>query len=371
MCRRGRNIYKRKDERWEGRYKKGRKESGKLYYGYVYAYTFTEVCEKQLAKQEEYASLLLMKGTCAIPTSQWIEKWLADISQTVKASTYVSYGNKLRTYVVPVIGEVPLNQLEPSHMQELINTWQAKGLKASMIGMVFKLFARCLQASVDQKCLVQNPCANITLPKKEKSKVRALTAKEQKTLEKAVKDEPTQYGLLILLGLLVGLRIGEIAALRWTDIDFDEGVIYVRHSYQRIALPTAHQATQLIYSTPKTEASVREVPMVSELIAALKKHRKSADTDSIYVFSVKGKPCEPRLITYHFQQIREKAGLAHIHFHQLRHTFATRCLEAGGAVHSVSKMLGHTSTQMTFDKYTTSFREEQVKTIRALEKLIS
>ena len=163
-------------------------------------------------------------------------------------------------------------------------------------------------------------------------------------MEVAVKEKKG-YGIPTLLALYSGMRIGEIAALKWTDIDFESNLIVVNDTYQRIPTIALNRRTQLVLTDSKTEASVRMIPMSRTLKKLLLSHRKKSK--GTFVFSTNGQPCEPRLLTYHFHRIRQKAELPAVHFHQLRHTFATRCLEVNRDIPSVSALLGHASTQMT------------------------
>lgn len=172
-----------------------------------------------------------------------------------------------------------------------------------------------------------------------------------------------------MLALYSGLRIGEIAALKWADIDFETNLMYVQHTYQRIPSLHSTKKTQLILADSKTEASVRVIPIGKTLKRLLLQHRKQSKGS--FVFSTNGQPCEPRLLTYHFHRIRLKAGLIQIHFHQLRHTFATRCLEARKDISSVSALLGHASTQMTLDTYVDAMLDQRYRVIKELDRMIS
>lgn len=178
---------------------------------------------------------------------------------------------------------------------------------------------------------------------------------------------PKSRGIPILLALQSGMRIGEIAALRWHQVDFEANTISVEHTYQRI--PFFHstlQRTKLVYQEAKTGASKRIIPMTREIRQCLQRKKNTSKTP--FVFSSGTHPCEPRLLTYYFHQLLRKANITGIHFHQLRHTFATRCLEKNYDVVSVSALLGHSSAKMTLDVYADSLIEQRLKIIRSLEK---
>lgn len=363
--RRGENIYKRKDGRWEGRYKKGYKPNGRIKYGYIYGKTFSEVRSKLYAMKAYYQTHQELYGGACIPLEEWGHHWLNEIQQGVKRSTFNSYYFKLTTYVFPYIGNIDLNELKLENGKYLVNKWIEKGLEVSTMQVILRIANQCLTGAQEKDYLKQNPFLLLKLPKKRKKLIRALTWDEQNDLEKAALSRKNHTGLPTYLALHTGLRIGEIAALKWSDIDFDRNIITVNQTYQRVALRKGDQKTQLILGSTKTESGTRCVPMGKPLRKQLFKYSRKATGK--YVFSTQGHPIEPRLLTYHFHQIRKQCGLEDIHFHQLRHTFATRCLEPQNDINSVSAMLGHSSTQLTLDTYADSMMEQKIKVIYQME----
>lgn len=366
--RKGENIYLRKDGRWEGRYSKGRKIDGKIKYGYVYGKSYTEVRQKMFPLKIHYFTIQQTHGSSNEVFEEWASYWLSYIQQEVKPSTYSSYYYKITKYVLPTLKDVPLNELSLDHGKEMLKKFNCR-LARSTIQVIFRILNKCLNYA--KKCgkIVSNPFVNLQLPKVKKKKVEALSRTEQKKLMNIALDEGNGKGLPVLLALHSGMRIGEISALRWADIDFDSGLIHVSHTYQRIVVPYGEQRTQLNFASSKTEASLRVIPMSKSVKKLLKNHRKKSKGE--FVFSHSGKPYEPRLLTYYFHKIRLKANLTHIHFHQLRHTFATRCLESRGDISSVSALLGHASTQMTLDTYVNALLEQRYQVIEEMEKSIA
>lgn len=367
--RRGENIYRRKDGRWEGRYRKGRKADGQVKYGYVYGYSLQEVRVKLYPLKVRYQTIQNIRGKSCIPLEEFGYQWLKRIQQEVKPATYANYHYKLKKYVFPFLGSHLLNELTQENGQELVQQWMRDGLRGSTMKVILRILCQCLNYAIKLDLLKENPFTSVNTPKEKKQKIRALTQKEQRSLEKAALNEGGVRGLPTYLALYTGLRIGEIAALRWSDIDFERNIIQVSHTYQRLALPNGIQKTQLIYDSAKTEAAVRIVPVGSKLrklLLQLKRWSKSS-----FVFSHKNRPIEPRMLTYHFHRLRNKAGIKDIHFHQLRHTFATRCLEAQGDILSVSALLGHTSSQLTLDTYADSMIEQRIQVIYQMEKKLN
>ncbi|MBU5362860.1 site-specific integrase [Enterococcus raffinosus] len=365
--RKGENIYLRKDGRWEGRYSKGRKSNGKIRYGYVYGKTYTEVRQKLFPLRIHYATIQQIQGNSSETFEEWVSYWLKHVQYEVKPSTFASYYYKIYKYVLPTLKDVPLNELSIEQGRDILKELSQK-LARSTIHVIFRILNKCLNHAKKTKKILSNPFESLQLPKVKKKKVEALSRSEQKKLMKTALNERKGNGLPVLLALHSGMRIGEISALRWSDIDFESSLIHVNHTYQRIGISKGNKKTQLNFASSKTEASIRVIPISHALRRLLLAHRKISKGE--FVFSHNGKPCEPRLLTYYFHKVRSKANLPHIHFHQLRHTFATRCLESKGDISSVSALLGHASTQMTLDTYVNALLEQRYLVIEKMEKSI-
>ena len=366
--RKGENIYQRKDGRWEGRFPKGRKLNGRIKYGYIYGKSYTEVRQRIYPLRIHYQSLQQIQGNSAETFEEWTNEWLNEVQDEVKASTLSSYYYKLTKYIFPIIREAPLNELSLETGRNILKELQKK-LAKSTIQVIFRILNKCLNHAKKNGKINVNPFSELKIPKAKQVKIRALTLSEQRKMMKVAAHEKKGYGIPVLLALHSGMRIGEIAALKWSDIDFETNLIHVRHTYQRIPAFETKRKTQLLLAESKTESSVRVIPFSNVLRKLLLDHQKHSKGH--FVFSTKGQPCEPRLLTYHFHRIREKAELVNIHFHQLRHTFATRCLEANRDISSVSALLGHASTQMTLDTYVDAMLEKRYQVIEEMTSLIS
>ncbi|QZO10895.1 tyrosine-type recombinase/integrase [Enterococcus raffinosus] len=366
--RKGENIYLRKDGRWEGRYPKGRKTDGKIKYGYIYGKSYTEVREKMFPLRVQYSTLQKVNGISCETAEEWVIYWLGQVQQEVKPATFSSYYYKMNKYILPIIKDTPLNELSSEQGKKILKELYGK-LSHSTIRVIFRILNKCMNYAKKSGKIFSNPFCSVQLPKTKKKKVNALTRSEQKKIMKVALEEKKGKGIPVLLALHSGMRIGEISALRWKDIDFDSGLIHVSNTYQRISLSYGKKRTQLLFADSKTEASVRVIPMTRSLKKILLNHKKSRNGE--FVFSTNGQPSEPRLLTYYFHKIRVKANLPQVHFHQLRHTFATRCLEMEGDIASVSALLGHASTQMTLDTYVNALLEQRYQVIENIERWIS
>lgn len=369
LSRRGENIYYRKDKRWEGRYRKGKTLDGKIKYGSVYGKTYNEVRKKLYPLKLKYQDLQEKNGEMTVALDEWCGIWLKQVQPTVEKSTFSSYTYKIEKYVLPYLPSCFIGELTKEDIQQLVYCWQRHPLAPSSIRVLMQVLKSCLNQALEDGLLRKNPCQGVKLPKKEKRKQAALSLKQQRKLESAALTYPNEKGIPIAFALHTGLRIGEVSALKWENIDFDNGVIHVTHTVQRVPLFNSYKKTELIRTSTKTQSSKRVIPMSTKVrnwLWKLKKKQKSS-----FVFSDNEKPNEPRLITYHLHQLCKKGQVVPIHFHQLRHTFATRCVEAKADISSISSLLGHSSTQMTLDVYAHSLLTPKVKTIQLMEHAVS
>ncbi|MCB5952932.1 site-specific integrase [Enterococcus sp. BWT-B8] len=355
----GENIYKRKDGRWEGRYPKGRKENGSLYYGYIYGDTYRSVKERLFERKtyyylEQSSKVRPYTGTF----TDWGNFWLREIKgKLIKVSTYTSYQNKFHVHLFPLLGKYKLEKITIYHISDLIGHL-TKRLASSSVQLIFHLLKDCLETAKQKKYIAVNPCDNVILPAIQNKKVEAFSMEIQKQMIQ-ISQKETKY-LPVLLALESGLRIGEICGLKWADIDFTSSVLHVRRTVQRVSSQDKHKKTELIEGTPKTTKGFRTIPLTCTLRNTLLDIKKRNSSFSEYVVTTgKNKQVEPRTINYRFVQLKRQLGIEQGTFHALRHSFATRCITLGGNVAAVSAMLGHSSIKMTLDTYTSSFLEDQ------------
>lgn len=365
MSKKGENIYKRKDGRWEGRYPKGRNENGKLIYGYIYAPKYSMVRKKLNVLKAQYgdfsSKVSLYEGT----VEEWLTFWLHVTKENIKPSTYANYNSRIENYIVPFLGKKKLIHLTNRHTEGFMNHLIQLKLAPATVRSIFMVLKSATRKAFQGNYILTDPCNEIKMSFGPMKEVAVLTKQEQKKIE-TVAFQETECSPVVL-ALYTGLRIGEISGLKWSDIDFERDVIYVRRTLTRVSVKSSSDKTKVIFSTPKTKSSLRSIPLAKNLKYYLEQKQATAKATSEFVISCKGTYAEPRVISYRFRKTIEQAGIRRIHFHMLRHTFATRCVEQGIDIATVSKLLGHSSIKMTLDTYTDSLWESRKEAVAILD----
>lgn len=368
MSKKGENIYKRKDGRWEGRYIKARDVKGKIIYGYIYGKKYS-IVKKRLAEfQVLYArpreGISLYEGTL----SEWLKCWLnIYMKHRIKISTYLSYQARIETYIIPFLGNNKLIHLKKQNIDAFLHYLSTLELSSSTIRSIFIVLKSAMNRALLENYILSDPCEDIVLKVETKANIRALSQKNQREIEAISLQEKACSA--VILALYTGMRIGEISALRWEDVDFERNVIFVRKTLYRVPPENKGEKTKLIFGEPKTKASKRTIPIADNLKEYLL--LKKAASHSDYVISCKNSFAEPRVISYRFKKVLFKANVDKIQFHALRHTFATRCVEQGIDIATLSKLLGHSSIKLTLDTYTDSMWESRKNAIYVIDGLLS
>jgi integrase len=368
MSKKGENIYKRKDGRWEGRYIKYRTENGKIVYGSVYGKKYAEVKEKLIFIKAKHLELNHIElNSYEDSVSKWIRKWLTlKVRYEVKETTYSKYCQIALNYIFPYFETIALSNVTSKDLQSWIKQLQNKQLSPGTIKNIFNIVNKSLKNAKQESYILINPCEQVELPKISKKKVTALSIVQQKKLEVIAFQEKKCSP--VILALYSGMRIGEISGLQWNDIDFKENLIRVRRTVSRITDENSSKSkTKIHIGSPKTSYSIRDIPFSHNLRDYLLK--KKAEALSEYVIEGDKGLTEPRTITNRFKKNIADADLPGINFHILRHTFATRCIENGVDIASLSKILGHQSIKMTLDTYTDSLLETQRTAMQTIDKL--
>ena len=189
----------------------------------------------------------------------------------------------------------------------------------------------------------------VHLPKEPHRENEPLIKKEQKITEEFVLQNPTPRKVGLLLGIQLGLRIGEICGLQWGDFDLKLGTLKISRTVCRIACGNGH--TKVVIQTPKTRTSRREIPIPKQLLATLKKLHENASDSTWFLSGNEEKPVEPRCYRKSIKAYLKQASVRQVRPHALRHTFATTCLQAGCDVKTLSELLGHANANITLQRY--------------------
>ncbi|MCL2107228.1 MAG: site-specific integrase [Oscillospiraceae bacterium] len=371
MARRGENIYHRKDGRWEGRYIKGRKPNGQPRFGSVYGHSYNEVKKRLIPLKAAYcAQASSVRST--MPFRDFLLTRLAEqrVSQ-IKASSYDSYFRIVHNHILPALGDYPMHRVTQQLVRKFLCELHSSGLADGTVRNIYRYLCSAVKSAVKSGAMAHDICADITLPKAKGKDIHALSLTEQQHLERTVmktlRESKSRQGVEVMLALYTGMRVGEICALRWADVDFDSGVIRVSHTLQRLTLHGGDAKTAVRLGTPKSDSSQRKIPMSAQLTGLLRD--LSAGATSEFVVAGRGEFVEPRVVQYRFERMLERARLPHVGFHALRHSFATRCMELNVDVTTISKLLGHSSVKLTLDIYTDSLLEQRRAAIRKLDSL--
>ena len=373
MPKKGENIYKRKDGRWEGRYIKSRTDSGKIIYGYVYARSYRETKEKQKAKIASYTSQIANKNEHVF--SNIASEWFESIKLHTKTSTQNKYHNMLTNYILPEYGNQPFSTITyefiEAHCKFLLESGGKKGngLSPKTVSDVLAIIRNISKFAIRKGIYVAND-ANAVQIRQDIKPMRVLNKAEQSQLCEYILKKPEACSIGILVCMFTGLRIGEICALRWEDISFSDQSIYIHHTLQRIQMHRGHGAkTEVVVTTPKSSCSIRKIPLPDEILEILVLNKKASSgyvlTNDEYKF------IEPRTMQNKFKKILKAVGIENANFHALRHTFATRCVELGFDVKSLSEILGHATVNITMNRYVHPTYEMKKKNMQKLSGLLA
>ena len=353
MPRRGENIRKRSDGRWESRL--FIKETGK--YKYFYAKTYTEAKHKRneyiskadinVQKKEPYSHIIM---------SEVFRSWLSDRMLSVRQSTLANYENIIRLHLQPMFGNMKLYEMTIQSVNGTLLEWMANGgkdLSSKYTHDIITVLRAVLCFCASGYGLPINTSEILSVPL-EKKDTAVLSEYEQRKLIRYLSgsNEPAKLG--IILCLYTGMRLGEVCALKWNDIHIKDGYIDISKTIYRSKKVNNIYSddipkTEVIIGKPKTDSSVRKIPLC-DFIAEKLLSAGGCDNEN-YFLTGSSDYFEPRTYQLAFRRYLKEAGIKHFKFHALRHTFATNCIDSGCDIKSLSEMLGHSSVKITLDRY--------------------
>ena len=355
MPRRGECIYKRKDGRWEARYVKEICPDGKKKYGSVYADSYKAVKDKQ-----QYFMMVPMQQIRSSANTRIVDlmaRWLSHIHCRVKLSTYQKYESLYRNHILPEIGDIPLRlvtrEMIEAFAENRLTTGKVNGgeLSTKTVNDILIVLNLAFDFA-EEEYHINMP--KISFFREQKKEARVLSVVEQEKLTLFLLNDMDIYKFGVLLALFTGIRIGELCAMQWEDITDD--YVVIDKTMQR--LKGENGKTKIVVGSPKSESSKRVVPLPEFLLPFVLRFRKSFG----YVLSTnRSMRSEPRIMQQKFRKMADACALENVTFHTLRHTFATRCVEAGFDIKTLSEILGHSDVKTTLNRYVhSSFMLKQI-----------
>lgn len=359
MARKGLNIYKRRDGRWEGRYRSGFTPDGKVKYSSIYGKSYSAVKEQIEKKRAEYSNGA--ECSCKSTVGEIIEMWLEDVKNKVKTSTLANYEMKLNKHILPYFSGIRYEKLTADNLNVFISHKTDEKLSAKYIADIVVLLKSAARFAQRRYGYV-NRIDSVTLPKSDKKPdSRLLSGTDQAKLKAALTSDPTCSNVGILLSAATGIRIGELCALKWENIDLEKRILTVKQTVQRVMIKGG--GTRLMVTSPKSASSEREIPLPDFILPYLENIKSD---NGCYLLSASSKIIEPRTMQYRFKSVLKRADLPYVNFHALRHMFATSCIALGFDVKTLSEILGHSSVQITLNRYVHSSMERKMSCMKLL-----
>ena len=293
--------------------------------------------------------------------SQIAGLWKEEKRQFVKKSTFAAYSLIVETHLQPAFGN--LTAVTENDVQDFVLLKLNGGLSQKTIKDMLIVLRMILKFGAKKNYCVYAPIDVIFPTDRERQELEVLSIANQKKIMRFVEDNFTFRNLGIFICLSTGIRIGEICALTWDDIDIENGVIHIRKTIQRIYVKeNGIKKTELLIDTPKTATSMRDIPMIKDLYEILKPLKKVVNND-YFVLTNEATPTEPRTYRNYYKKLLDKLGIPPIKFHGLRHSFATRCIESKCDYKTVSVILGHSNISTTLNLYVHPNYEQKKKCI--------
>lgn len=343
--------------------------------------------ESELKKQVKTGSILINKK---ITFEEFSEKWLKEYAKNLAPRTYNEY-KKLLKKINVFIGKIPLCDLKPLHLSEYYNTLRDIGketphskinrtelfsgpLSENTILHHYTLIGSILNKAVDWECLEKNPNNKVPRPKIKKHEPNFYDVEQVQTLLKCLENEPLKTQALILLALDTGARRGELTGLDWSDIDLEKGYIHINKTTQLLN-------GKIIEKAPKTNSSIRKVPITIGTIEILKAYKKELiakelklgskweKTDKVFTGEFGG-PMYPQTPSDIFRALLQKYNLPKIKFHELRHTSVSLLINAGIQTQLISKRVGHSSISTTANIYSHIFNSSEKEVTETMNNLL-
>ena len=300
--------------------------------------------------------------------SEIVSLWKEDKKQYVKRSTFAAYTLLIENHILPVFGEMTL--VEEPNVQAFVFQKLEERLSHKTIKDILIVLKMILRFGVKNQ-MTEYRQIDIKFPtERNKHTIDILCRSHHRFIMEHIQTHFTFKNLGIYICLSAGIRIGEICALTWDDLDVENGIIHIRKTIQRIYIVDEGQKhTEVILDTPKTKNSIREIPMTKDLLKIIRPIKKVVN-GCFYVLTNDPKPTEPRTYRNYYKQFMQSLGLPLMKFHGLRHSFATRCIESKCDYKTVSVLLGHSNISTTLNLYVHPNLEQKKRCMNQMAKLL-
>ncbi len=304
----------------------------------------------------------------------WLDEWInMYVKITAKSATIDKYHSTVKNHILPKLGEYDIDDLTSMLLQRFIvditasgNSKTGLGLSSNTVNSVINVLQNSLRIAYNLGLSKTNAATSLQHPKPIEKKVECFSSQEQAMIVRQILngDKPHLFG--IVLCLYTGLRIGELLALTWIDLDFQSGILNVNKSchYGK----DKNGMFGMIVEAPKTQSSYRQIPLPKQLVPIIENYKKQSMGE--YVVSKYGKPISNRTYQRNFEALLKFLQIPHKGFHALRHTFATRAIECGMDVKTLSEILGHKNATITLNRYTHSLLDHKKNMMNLVGKLL-
>lgn len=369
MSKKGENIYKRKDNRWEARYIKGYSLGGKIIYGYCYGKTYRQAKEKVSEVKVALINGQAIQRNNCLRLSSVCDQWLQLNRTKVKESSYVKYCTIVNKHIKPAVGGYLVQTINSLIVEQFsYDLLTGKALAPKTVRDILSLLKSILQYA--HKTVAGIAPVEIIYPKSTKQEMRILSRDEQDIFVVYLLRNPDPCKFGVLLSLLTGLRIGEICALKWRDISLSDRTVSVSSTMQRLKCSDGDcsSKTRIRVSEPKSGNSLRIIPL-SDYLIDICKQWTWMDPEAYVLTGDTDKFLEPRTLQYRLAKYTKECNLKGVHYHVLRHTFATRCVEVDFEIKSLSEVLGHSNPRITLERYVHSSMELKRDNMKKLSSI--
>ena len=354
MSRKGDNVYLRKDTgKWTAKFRKGRKQDGRIIYGYVSDATREGAIRK---KDEAEKAFRLESGIARDPLllKEIADRWLQDLTERGrKESTISSYRYDISSHIEPAFGDRLVTEIGEDELRDFFQEKLEK-YAVSTVKQVRTVLNMLFRYAEKENALKLVDFDRIPIGGGTFIEARAMSRAERETLVrylvKKYPDDPSNFMIAVMLMLYTGIRVGELCAVRWKDIDLAKGILKISRTVRRVQAPDgSEQKTRVIITPPKSRRSEREIYLHDGILKVLK---SASGRKSGYILKGRDRDfTEPRTVEKKLSGIYRELGIQNAGCHTLRHSFATAMVESGGDSKIASRILGHSSVAFTLKMY--------------------